>query len=91
MEMRLGPRLYRYFSSKHLSDVRTLVARADDATVYLKSFSKAQGFELDFEAMNRRRCAALPSNHPLYLIEPYIQIDEMPFDIISNKKSDVDA
>lgn len=92
MEIRLGRRLYRYFSSKHLADVRRVVTRADEATLYLKDFAEDEGFDIDFDAMNDRRCAARPLTHPLYLLEPYIQLDVTLLDIYySDEKSDVEA
>lgn len=46
----------------------------------MKEFSAAKGWILDFDAINQKRYAALPATHPLRLIQPYINIDLMPFD-----------
>lgn len=79
-EQRLGRRLRQSFSSKHLSDVRRIIHRAEESTLYMKEFSAAKGWILDFDAINQKRYAALPATHPLRLIQPYINIDLMPFD-----------
>lgn len=73
--MRLGRHLYQYTPSKHLSDVRSVVSRTEEAAVYLQEFVEADGLDLDFYEVNQMRWAALPSNHPLCLIQPYLQID----------------
>lgn len=79
-EHRLGRRLRQSFSSKHLADVRRIVHRAEEATLYIKEFSAAQGWVLDFDTINQNRYNAIPATHPLHLIQPYIMIDLMPFD-----------
>lgn len=78
-EKRLGRHLYKYISFKHLADVRTMVNRAEEAALYIKEIAEMSGWVLDFNAMNQRRCAALPADHPLCLIQPYIRINLTPF------------
>lgn len=75
IEMRLGRHLYQYTPSKHLSDVRSVVLRAEEAALYLQDFAEANGMNLDFHALNEIRRAALPRNHPLSLIQRYLRND----------------
>lgn len=95
MEMRLGRHLSQYISSKHLSDVRRVVAQAEKAALYVVEFSSAQGWDLNFSEMDKRRRAALSRSHPIFLIQPYIQADMMPFtfedsDLSTSDTSDTD-
>lgn len=73
--MRLGHHLSQYIPSKHLCDVRRVVARAEEAILYIQDFVDAHGLILDYNAMKQKRCASLPRSHPLLLIQPYIRID----------------
>lgn len=78
IEMRLGYHLHHYIPSEHLCDVRRVVARAEEAILYIQDFVDAHGLVLDYHAMNHKRCATLPRTHPLLLIQPYIWIDVTP-------------
>lgn len=78
IEMRLGHHIRHYIPSKHLCDVRRVVARAEEAILYIQDFVDAHGLALDYNAMNRKRCATLPHTHPLLLIQQYIQLDVTP-------------
>lgn len=72
-EKRLGRHQHSNASFSHLSNIRAIVRRAEDAAVYIKSFVESMGWKLDFEAMNHRRCILIPDNHPFRLIQPFIK------------------
>lgn len=74
-ENRLGQNLYLYYSFKYLSEVRGVVDKAEEAVLYMKAFTVSQGWHLDFQAMDERRHLALSPDHPLRLIQPFLQVD----------------
>lgn len=90
MEKRFGRHVYLYHSYSHLSAVREIVDKAEEAALYITTFAESMRWKLDFKEINRRRCASLPSDHPLCLIQPYLRARNIN-SFISNDETESSA